>query len=132
MVVESKEVAMSDIAQVPRRHETPNAVMHTYASRALTGTELAVWSVEMEAGATGPVHVVDGEQVIVVIDGELELTLRGETRTLRAGASAVLPAGDQRQLVNRADSPAVTLVSSRSGVRASTAQQDGVPLPWAV
>lgn len=122
---------MSDITPVPRRHETPNAVMHTYASRSLTGTDLAVWSVEMDPGASGPVHTVDGEQILVVIDGELQLNLGGQTRTLRRGMSAVLPAGEERQLVNLAGSPAVTLVSSRSGVRASTAQQDGVPLPWA-
>jgi quercetin dioxygenase-like cupin family protein len=102
-----------------------------YASRDLTGTELAVWSAEMAPGATGPVHTVDEEQVLVVLGGELELTLRGEARTLRRGTSAVLPAGYERQLVNRSAAPAVALVSSKSGVRASTAQQDGVPLPWA-
>lgn len=123
---------MSDTPQVPRRHETPNAVMHTYASRELTGTDLAVWRAEMEPGAAGPVHAVDGEQVLVVVDGELELTLRGETRTLSRGASAVLPAGAERRLVNRSATAAVALVSGRSGARASTTEQEGVPLPWAV
>jgi len=123
---------MSDVTQVPRRHETPNAVMHTYASHELTGTELAVWSAEMAPGATGPVHTVDQDQVLIVLDGELELTLCGEARTLRRGASAVLPAGDERRLVNRSAAPAIALVSSKSGVRANTAQQEGVPLPWAV
>lgn len=122
---------MSDVTEVPRRHETPNALMRTYASRELTGTELAVWSVEMAPGASGPVHTVDAEQVLFILGGELELTLGGEARTLRRGTSAVLPAGDERQLVNRSASLAVALVSSMSGARASTANQDGVPLPWA-
>lgn len=123
---------MPDTTQAPRRHETPNAVMHTYASRTLTGTELAVWRTEMQPGAAGPAHVIDGEQVLVVLDGELELTLHGETRTLRRGASAVLPAGDERRLVNRSATTAIGLVASFSGVRASTADRDDVPLPWAV
>jgi len=122
---------MEHDTQIPRRHETPNAVMHTYASRSLTGTDLAVWSAEMAPGASGPVHAADADQVLVVLEGELELTLRGTSRSLIRGSSVVLPAGEERRLTNRSAAPVVALVSSTSGVRASTAEQEGVPVPWA-
>jgi quercetin dioxygenase-like cupin family protein len=122
---------MSDVKSVPRRHETPNAVMYTYASRALTGSDLAVWRVEMEPGAVGPVHSVDVEQVLVVLQGALQVDLDGTTYDVGPQRSRVLPANAQRQLSNTSVGSTVAIVSSRSGARASTAERSDVAIPWA-
>ncbi len=114
-----------------RRHETPNAVMYTYASRHVTGSELAVWRVEMEPGAAGPVHAVDVEQILVVLEGVLELDVDGTTTDLGPHGSKVLPADVQRRLTNNSPGSAVAIVCSRSGARASTAERRNVTIPWA-
>ena len=46
-----------------RRTTTPNGVMTTHASPTQGGSTLAVWRVEMVAGAAGPQHSFDTEQV---------------------------------------------------------------------
>lgn len=48
------------------------------------------WSVE--AGATFPEHSHPHEQFSIVVEGEFELTLDGETDVLHPGRIAVIPA----------------------------------------
>ena len=119
------------MSNAPRRHDTPNAVMYTYASRELTNSELAVWRFEMEPGAAGPLHAVDVEQVVVLLEGELKLEVNGTTTDLLPDSSKVLPANTQRQLTNTSSGPTVAIVCSHSGARASTAERAGVTIPWA-
>jgi quercetin dioxygenase-like cupin family protein len=120
-----------EAAQTPRRHETANAVMHTYASASLTGTELAVWRVEMPPAAAGPIHSVDVEQVLVMLQGEVALEVDGITIMLGADASAVIPAGASRRVTNDAATSAVAIMCCRSGARASRPEQPDVTIPWA-
>ncbi|MBN2346930.1 MAG: cupin domain-containing protein [Candidatus Aminicenantes bacterium] len=50
---------------------------------------LAYWRIE--AGAALPDHAHPHEQVTQVIEGEFELTMDGEARTLKPGHVAVIP-----------------------------------------
>jgi quercetin dioxygenase-like cupin family protein len=82
-----------------RRTETPNATMTTLASPTLGATAgLSMWQVEMAAGAQGPLHVFDSEQVWTVLEGELDAVVAGEESELRAGDTVVLPPGAERRL----------------------------------
>ncbi len=91
-------------ADASRRTETPNATMTTFASPTLGETAgLSMWQVEMAAGAQGPGHVFDSEQVWTVLEGELAVAVAGENQTLRVGDTVVLPAGAERQLSARTD-----------------------------
>lgn len=51
---------------------------------------VASWSVE--AGSTFPEHAHPHEQISIVVEGEFELTLDGETDVLEPGRIAVIPA----------------------------------------
>src|SRR5881227_2641244 len=85
-----------------RRTETPNATMTTLASPTLGSTAgLSMWQVEMAAGARGPLHVFDSEQVWTVLEGELSVALDDEHCELSAGDTIVLAAGVQRQISAR-------------------------------
>ena len=116
---------------LPQRFETPNAVMLAYASRELTNSELALWRADMAGGASGPLHTVDAEQVLVVIAGEIEACVDDDRHVLGEGGSIVLPAGAQRQIHNRRSAPAAFLAASRSGAMASTEDRRDVVIPWA-
>lgn len=50
---------------------------------------LAYWDVD--AGAPAPEHSHPHEQILNLIEGEFELTVRGETESLKAGAVVVIP-----------------------------------------
>lgn len=82
-----------------RRTETPNATMTTLASPTLGATAgLSMWQVEMTAGARGPRHVFDSEQLWTVLDGELSVVVDGKTDELTRGDTLVLAAGVERQI----------------------------------
>ena len=50
---------------------------------------LGYWTIA--AGSTLPQHAHPHEQITSVIEGEFEMTIAGETRTLKAGQVAVIP-----------------------------------------
>ena len=45
----------------------------------------------IEAGAALPEHAHPHEQVAIVMEGEFELTIDGETQVIRPGVTAVIP-----------------------------------------
>jgi quercetin dioxygenase-like cupin family protein len=82
-----------------RRTETPNATMTTLASPSLGASAgLSMWQVEMTAAAQGPAHVFDSEQLWTVLEGEVSVTVDGESSELAAGDTVVFPAGAERQI----------------------------------
>ena len=54
---------------------------------------------EIDAGATLHAHSHPNEEVWHIIEGELDLALGNETRSLRAGSEAVIPAGTTHAVV---------------------------------
>lgn len=114
-----------------RRHETPNATMTTLASPTVGETaQLSLWRVDMVAGARGPEHTFDVEQVWTAVRGGAQVTVGGTAATVAAGDTLVLPAGTLRQIVAD-DSGFEALVAAPAGARASMPDgtDRGVP-PW--
>lgn len=49
----------------------------------------ATWSVE--AGSSFPEHSHPHEQISIIVEGEFELTVNGETQVLKPGRVAIIP-----------------------------------------
>jgi quercetin dioxygenase-like cupin family protein len=82
-----------------RQTETPNATMTTLASPTLGPTDgLSLWRVEMSAGASGPRHQFDSEQLWTVQVGRIVVDVAGESCQLQEGDTVVLVAGAERQI----------------------------------
>jgi quercetin dioxygenase-like cupin family protein len=111
---------------------TPNATMTRLATPTLGSRTLSTWRVEMEAGATGPTHTVDREQVWTLTTGTLTFTTTGEGEgaLVTAGQTVVVPAGLERR-VQAGDRGARAHVAMPSDGRVSTPEQGPHPLPWA-
>lgn len=78
---------------------TPNATMTTLASPTLGATAgRSLWLVDMTAGATGPLHVFDSEQIWTLIDGHARIEIDGVARPLDAGDTLVIPARAERRV----------------------------------
>jgi quercetin dioxygenase-like cupin family protein len=107
-------------------HATPNAVMRRYPA-----TTVAVWRTEMAPGARGPLHAVDHEQLVTVLEGTLEAVVDGEARTASPGDAVTIPEGVPRQLANAGGSALVTLTAALPGSAAQVAGGDPVQVPWA-
>src|SRR4028118_1912378 len=67
---------------------TPAGVIATLAAPSLGGASLAVWRVAMPPGGQGPLHAFDGEQVLTVTGGGLELELGAGRERLGTGDGA--------------------------------------------
>jgi quercetin dioxygenase-like cupin family protein len=107
-----------------RRTETPNATMTTLASPTLgPSAGLSLWRVEMEAGASGPVHAFDSEQVWTALDGELTVDVDGTSTELTAGDTIVISAGAERQV--HARSGACLLVCGHGAAIVSVPGEEG-------
>jgi quercetin dioxygenase-like cupin family protein len=110
---------------------TPAATMRTYASpTTAAASDIAVWRTEMAAEVSGPLHSVDSDQVVVVVEGELSAEVDGRRCHVRTGDSVLLPAGSQRRLT-AGDAGLVTVTASAPGATARVGDADPVPVPWA-
>jgi len=75
-----------------------------------TGGALMVLEATIEPGGGADEHVHHREdEGVVVLDGEIELTVAGETRTVRAGEAAWLPRGVPHAFRNASAAPARAL-----------------------
>jgi quercetin dioxygenase-like cupin family protein len=82
-----------------RTTSTPAATMTTLASPTLGATDgRSLWLVDMAVGATGPVHVIDTEQIWTLLDGTAVIEVDGVAHRLDAGDTLVIPAGAERQV----------------------------------
>jgi quercetin dioxygenase-like cupin family protein len=76
------------------------------------------------------VHVVDLDQVVVVVSGELTAEVDGTAFVVPAGDSALLPADTERRLTAGPEG-LVTVTASLPGASARIGAGDPVPVPWA-
>jgi quercetin dioxygenase-like cupin family protein len=113
-----------------RRTTTPNAVMTTHASPTQGGSALAVWHVEMAAGAAGPQHSFDTEQVWTALDGAATIELDGETLTVLPGDTVVMPLGVPRRVFADATAGFAAVVAAPAGARATVPGGQPVLPAW--
>jgi quercetin dioxygenase-like cupin family protein len=69
----------------------PKQVWEGITARAVDGERMTMALVDLEPNSGLPPHQHENEQMGFVVEGELELTIDGETRTLRPGDTYVIP-----------------------------------------
>lgn len=102
-----------------RRTETPNAVMTTLASPTLGGAGAALWRVEMNPGAVGPVHAFDVEQIWTFLSGGAVIELDGEKLSVGPGDTAIVPAAAVRRIAADAEQGCTAVVTAPAGALVS-------------
>lgn len=77
----------------------PFSMFHGVSLHAIGGEQLLLCRVRYEPGATVSRHShADTEQVMLMLEGELEMTVGDEARTLRAGDTVVVNRGVEHEL----------------------------------
>jgi quercetin dioxygenase-like cupin family protein len=111
--------------------ELPGVHFTALAAPSRGSEELCAWLVTVEPDrVTHPPHLLDRDEVFLVLDGAIRLSPDGDVAT--AGDAVVVPAGEPIQLVNAGESAARVHVAIRAGFTATMA--DGKPIgtpPWA-
>ena len=62
-----------------------------YVARIVHAEHLTVSHVKVQAGAPLPQHSHPHEQISILVEGEFEMTVAGETKTFKAGSDAIIP-----------------------------------------
>jgi mannose-6-phosphate isomerase-like protein (cupin superfamily) len=124
---------MHVIAQTEERTiTTPAAVMVGLAAPSQGSSELSTWLIRMTPDGASPVHIIDREQVWMLLSGTFEFTVDDETVKVGAGEALVVSAGSVRQFRTRAEAAEALVcmaAGGQAGVPGSDAKQQ---LPWAV
>ena len=80
----------------------PGVVRRTFSSH-----EATVNSYRFEAGASFPVHSHAQEQITLVTEGAIEMTVEGEVTTLEDGAWSVVAGGTKHGITAGSDGAAI-------------------------
>lgn len=113
-----------------RTTQTPNATMTTFASPSQGSSGLSLWRVAMEAGAQGPLHVFDSEQIWTAVTGSASVELAAETFALTAGDTIVLPAGVSRRITADGEFTAIVAGHGTAEVSVVGAESGRGTPPW--
>lgn len=76
-----------DLETVPSQELVPG-----FSVKLIHSEQMTVASYSVSAGAVFPEHAHVNEQISYLIEGEFELTIDSETKTLKPGIVAVIPA----------------------------------------
>jgi quercetin dioxygenase-like cupin family protein len=90
--------------------------------------QLCAWRLEVPAGLEGVAHRPTRDEVLVVLGGELRLTLDGVRTTLHAGEVALVPA-DSELRVDAGASGSTVWVTTTPGIEAVTSDGGRITPP---
>ena len=92
---------------------TTGTQMNTLVGKDNGGQNLTVVSAGIDPGAGLALHIHPGyEEATLVVEGNIEAVLEGETRTLGPGDLLLAPAGATHTITNQSDKPARVLAIS--------------------
>jgi quercetin dioxygenase-like cupin family protein len=92
-----------ELAQVARREPVPGVGM-----RAVWGDKVMLNWVDLAPKAVVPLHSHPHEQAGIVLEGQIEMTIGGETRVIGVGEAYVIPGGVEHKAVG-SDEPSLVL-----------------------
>ena len=110
--------------------ETHGSRFLSYVSPAKGSSELCAWQLTVPAGLRGVAHRPSREEVLLVLDGELHVTLDGTGSELTRGDAVLVPAGCELR-VDAGPAGATAWVSTTPGLEAVTADGTRIVPPWA-
>ncbi len=92
-----------DLSAVPSRELAPGVLLKT-----MWGDKIMLSLVEIAANAEVPEHSHPHEQAGMVLEGEFDFTIGGETTRVKKGDTYIIPGGVPHSLVAN-DAPSVAL-----------------------
>lgn len=111
-------------------HNVHGSTFRSYISPSRGSTQLCAWRLNVPAGLQGMAHRPSREEVLLILDGELRITLDGATSRLGPGDIALVPAGSELR-VDGGAAAATAWVTTTPGLEAQLADGTRLVPPWA-
>jgi quercetin dioxygenase-like cupin family protein len=110
--------------------ETHGSRFSSYVSPSRGSSQLCGWRLDVPAGLQGAAHRPTREELLLVLEGGLEVTLDGERTTAGPGDVVLVPAGAEFR-VDGGPAGAAAWVSTTAGLEAVLADGSTISPPWA-
>ena len=110
--------------------ETHGSRFLSYVSPSKGSSQLCAWQLTVPADLLGVAHRPSREEVLLVLDGELQVTLDGTHSALQPGDAVLVPAGSELR-VDAGPDGATAWVTTTPGLEAVTADGTRIRPPWA-
>jgi len=111
-------------------HQMHNARFTSYARPGTGSAELCVWMLEVGAATEGQQHKLLGEEVFVLLEGEVVLSIDNVANRLTAGDAAIAPRGSAIRVDNPGQRPARMLVTAPVGFSGELPDGTRLTPPW--
>jgi quercetin dioxygenase-like cupin family protein len=111
-------------------HQVHGSTFSSFVAPSRGSTQLCAWQLRVPAGLTGAAHRPTREEVLLLLDGELTITLDGTATDLAAGDVVLVPAGSELR-VDGGTSDATAWVTTTPGFEAVMADGSRIAPPWA-
>jgi quercetin dioxygenase-like cupin family protein len=112
------------------QHKLHGSTFHSFAAPASGSSELCAWRLEVAAGTEGVAHRVSREEILLLMTGELIVTLDGVTAPLAPGEVLLVPAGGQLKVDNVSAAAATAWVTTSVGLEATMPDGSLFSPPW--
>lgn len=95
-------------------------------------SEICSWHLHVEPNTSGDQpHWLDHEEVFILLEGSLHVTINDEQITAAAGDAVTVPARSRLQIANPGATPAHAVVCIPTGFRAFSDEGEMGTPPWA-
>ena len=109
--------------------ETHGSRFSSYVAPSRGSSELCAWRLEVPADLVGVAHRPNREEVLLVLDGELRITLDGVGAELHQGDVALVPASSELR-VDAGPLGATAWVTTTPGLEAVMGDGSRFTPPW--
>jgi quercetin dioxygenase-like cupin family protein len=110
-------------------YETHGSRFSSYVAPSRGSSELCAWRLEVPADLEGVAHRPNREEVLLVLDGELRITLDGVHAELHRGDVALVPANSELR-VDAGPDGATAWVTTTPGLEAVMSDGSRITPPW--
>ena len=111
-------------------HQVHGSTFSSFVAPSRGSTQLCAWQLRVPAGLTGAAHRPTREEVLLVLDGDLTITLDGTATELVAGDVVLVPPGSELR-IDGGTSAATAWVTTTPGLEAVMADGSRIAPPWA-
>jgi len=109
--------------------ETHGSRFHSFVSPSRGSSQLCAWRLDVPANLPGVAHRPSREEILLVLDGELHVTLDGIESQLRPGDVVLVPANSELRVDTEAQG-ASAWVTTTPGLEAVTNDGTRIIPPW--